>query len=128
MIKQSGQSVLFGDEFVIIRVGRKSGRVKYIVILTWPMTSTADERTSDRRMISDYDSGTESERLILLPSGVYEPVRTDGTVYLLRGSELLRMQISMKESQMPWMDRNTFPDVMGLWHHLRRFAAPPDVA
>ena len=48
MIKESGASQILGDEFIIVTIGREKGWIRYLVILTWPKSSTVAERIKDR--------------------------------------------------------------------------------
>jgi len=51
MIKESGQSEIVGEEFVILTTGREKGWVRYLVVCTWPLSASADERVRDKRFV-----------------------------------------------------------------------------
>jgi hypothetical protein len=133
MIKESGASQILGDEFVIVFIGREKGWVRYVVILTWPRSSSVAERTKDQRFVMGQDSRLELTpdgqyelahhgRMVLLPDGRYELVDSSGTAYLLRGSTCERMKLHMKEKSIPSLEGDRFPDVAALWTFLRQFS------
>ena len=115
-IKESGQSALIGDEFVIITVGRSKGRVRYLAIRTWPSSSTADERVGDKRFVFG-DEG----RMVLLPSG-YEPVDTAGMAYFIHGSTCEMMGVEMKERSVPMLHSRAFTESREIWDFLKQYS------
>jgi hypothetical protein len=115
-IKESGQSAIVGDEFVIVTVGRSKGRVRYLVIRTWPNSSTADERVRDERFVF-----ADMGRMVLMPSG-YEPVDTAGTAYFFRDSTCETMKVEMKESSVPMLHLRPFIDSRAIWDFLKQYS------
>ena len=115
-IKESGQSAIVGDEFVVVTVGRSKGRVRYLAICTWPSSSTADERVRDERFVF-----ADEGRMVLTPSG-YEPVDTAGTAYFLRGAACETMRVEMKESCVPMLHLRPFTDSREIWDFLKQYS------
>jgi hypothetical protein len=116
-IKESGQSGIVGDEFLAITVGRTKNRVRYLVIRTWPNSSTGSERIKDKRLIF----GDEGSRLILTPQG-YQPLDTTGMAYLLRGSTWDAMKLNMKEFEVPMLHSGGYRNCGEIWAFLMRYA------
>src|SRR5436190_9443304 len=96
VIKESGQSEIVGKEFVIVTVGREKGVVRYLVVRTWPQTSTPEERLADQRFLFG-----EEGRTVLVPGSGYQPVNTSGMAYFMSGGECRTMKVQMKDKSVP---------------------------
>lgn len=86
MIKESSESWLLGNEYVIIKIGRKKEWIRYLVILTWPANASVEERLKDKRFTFQ-----DEQPMVLMPNGEYKPVSTSGTADYYTGNDLKTM-------------------------------------
>ena len=103
MIKESGQSWHLGNEYVIIKIGRKRGWICYLIIQTWPFQSSIKERSEDKRV-----KNLNGERMVLNSNGMYETIDKSGMVYYFTDKELKKMRIRLKEKDAPLFSPDKF--------------------
>lgn len=100
---ESGESFVLNDEHVIVDFGYAwdGDQLTYCVIRSWPDSTSPEQKMADTRS----SLGTLGGRLVRNSTGLMEPVKKDGRVYLWIGDELRTFRVDMSEHT----------DTMGLW-------------
>jgi hypothetical protein len=89
----SGQSFILDDQYVIVRNGYSLGKVTYVVVRNWPVSSSPEGRLEDDRFLT---RGVNKPQ-IKLPDGSYKPVENVPHLYFFDGDHLTEFPIAMQE-------------------------------
>jgi hypothetical protein len=91
----AGGSYLVDGRFVLISYGYRFDKVTYVVVESWPESSTPDERNRDHRTVfTGY-----WEQSVRLPDGRLTPVKAN-TLYFFDQDRLVSFPIDMTEEQL----------------------------
>jgi hypothetical protein len=94
-IQESGEGFTVGNMAVMATFGYSNDgdRLRYLIILTWPITTPPDARLPDSR----YDANSGMLPRVRHLDGKMRQVGTDGHVYMFIGDELRTMRVAMNE-------------------------------
>ena len=92
--REGGRSFVLHDRYVIMHMGSANGRMRYVVVESWPADSTPDERMRDTRV---RETGTTL--LVLQPDGSYVSVDTQPQFWFFDGAALTHFPIQMTEAE-----------------------------
>jgi hypothetical protein len=113
----SGQSFILGDQFVIVDNGYSFGKVTFVVVLNWPVSSSTEERLEDDRLIV---RGVDQPQ-VRLPDGTYKPVEEVPHLYFFDGYELIEFPISMREDDFISFRPETMTDYSKVLEFFKRY-------
>jgi hypothetical protein len=116
-MRNAGQTLNLGDQFIIIWYGVKNENIGYMVVRNWPILSTPEERMSDKRLLL---WGVDKPQ-ILLADGSYEKATENSVLYFFQGCVLQKFTISMKEMDLVGIRKEQIASYNDLLKYFRRF-------
>jgi len=116
-IHHSGQGFETGDLFVELIFGYSDDgdRLRFMIIQTWPRSSTFEQRIADTRVVH---AGIRP--LVRHNDGTMRPVGIDGHVYLFDGEQLRMMRVKMNEHS-DTHELTQVESIERMWAHLQQF-------
>ncbi len=117
----SGRSFVVGNDFVILTNGFRLGKVTWVAVRNWPLSSTAEARQTDSRVTLKSTEGW----LIRRSDGRSLPPDPEPRLYFFDGEKLTDFRIALEEDDLTGFrpaNFTSYDDVLGFF---KKFEVQP---